>query len=320
MNPPVAASWHEPMLAQPTRVPDQLGTFRQGDWLYERKLDGLRCLAVRNGAQVELWSRNRLSFTGRFPQVVSALRSLPGEPFVLDGEVVAFDGERTSFTLLQNPSPATQNVYSVFDLLHLLGRDVRHLTLEERADLLTRTLAEPADGLRLTERVGAGPTGPPADAASLLATACGHGWEGLIAKRASSPYRAGRSPDWRKLKCSARQELVVAGWTDPSGARTGFGALLVGYYDDRQVLRYAGRVGTGFDEKQLRRLHDELVAIEVDRSPFEDRIPEKAVHWARPEMVAEVEFTEWTRDGRLRHPRFVGIRPDKSPADVVRET
>lgn len=304
--------WYEPMLAQPTRLPDQINVFRSGEWVYERKLDGLRCLAVRHGSDVKLWSRNRLSFTARFPHIAAELVSMPGEPFILDGEVVAFEGDRTSFALLQNPAPSTQPVYSVFDVLHLLGSDTRGLPMTERASLLGRAVGPGTDSIRLTERL----TGDPAE---LLRGACERGWEGLIAKRASSPYEAGRSSDWRKLKCTARQELVIAGWTDPSGSRTGFGALLVGYYDRHRRLRYAGRVGTGFDERLLRQLHQDLRAIEMERSPFDERLPVKGVHWAEPRLVAEVEFTEWTRDGRLRHPSFAGLRPDKAAQDVVRE-
>jgi DNA ligase D-like protein (predicted ligase) len=312
MSGPEEPRWVEPMLAELTRLPDHVNTFRSGDWLYERKLDGLRCIAVRNSNVVELWSRNRLSFTARFPHVAAALRELPVDRFVIDGEVVAFDGDHTSFSLLQNPRPDTAPVYSVFDLLHLLGEDIRHLALTERTDLLAKAITGAGSQIRHTERVRGDP-------AQLLADACGRGWEGLVAKRADGPYRAGRSPDWRKLKCSASQELVVGGWTDPSGARTGFGALLVGYYDSAGRLRYAGRVGTGFDERLLRKLHHDLLASEVTTSPFFDPIPTKGVHWVRPELVAQVEFTEWTTDGKLRHPRFSGLRPDKTPTEVVRE-
>jgi DNA ligase D-like protein (predicted ligase) len=300
------------MLAQPAKLPDELLVFRSGDWAYERKLDGLRCIAVRHLGRVELWSRNRLSFTARFPQVVAALQALPVDPFVLDGELVAFAGDRTSFALLQNHPPGTPIVYSVFDALNLLGRDIRHLPLTERAALLGRAIGAAGDPLRLTARVEGDPQ-------SLLTDACQRGWEGLIAKRASGPYRAGRSPDWRKLKCSASQELVIGGWSDPSGSRIGFGALLVGYYDADSRLRYAGRVGTGFDERLLRQLHRDLEEMEIPSSPFSDPVPPKGVHWVRPELVAQVEFTEWTSDGKLRHPRFSGLRPDKEAGRVVRE-
>jgi bifunctional non-homologous end joining protein LigD len=299
------------MLAQPTRL-DQISAFASDDWLFERKLDGLRCLAVRNGSEVELWSRNHLPFTARFPHVVAALRAVPADPFVFDGEVVAYAGDRTSFALLQNPSPETRPVYTAFDVLHLLGRDTRGLPLTERSSLLAMAARDAGEPIRVSEHLEGDP-------AELLAAACERGWEGLVAKRRSSPYRSGRSADWRKLKCSARQELVIGGWSDPTGSRIGFGALLVGYYDRDHLLRYAGRVGTGFDDRLLRQLHRDLHAIEIERSPFADVVPAKGVHWARPELVGEVEFTEWTRDGRLRHPRFAGLRPDKAAGEVVRE-
>lgn len=300
------------MLAQPARLPEHLNVFRSGDWQYERKLDGLRCIAVRRAGVVTLWSRNKLAWTARFPGVVAALRALPVDQFVLDGEIVAFAGERTSFALLQNHRSGTVPVYSLFDALDLLGHDIRGLPLTERIALLDRAVPEPSGALRRTEQVQG-------EVQALLGEACAQGWEGVIAKRSSSTYRAGRSPDWRKLKCSASQELVIGGWSEPSGSRIGFGALLMGYYDPGGVLRYAGKVGTGFDERLLRQLHHDLKSLEVEESPFEDRVPAKGVHWVRPDLVAEVEFTEWTADGKLRHPRFSGLRTDKAARDVVRE-
>lgn len=307
-----AAAWIAPMLAQSLRFPAEAAPLRTGDWVYERKLDGLRCIAVREGARVELWSRNHLSFNRRFPGLLRALAALPVPSFVLDGEVVAFDRDRTSFQLLQS-GEGGEPVLVAFDLLHLLGRSTVGLPLSERADLLRRALArpDPEGAIRLSEPLH----GRPED---LMADACGHGWEGLMAKRAGSRYRSGRSPDWRKLKCTARQELVVGGWTDPSGARTGFGALLVGYYEQGSLV-YAGKVGTGFDEKTLRSLHVRLRALAQPEAPFRDAPRERGAHWARPELVAEVAFTEWTRDGRLRHPSFLGLRDDKPATDVVRE-
>ena len=151
-----------------------------------------------------------------------------------------------------------------------------------------------------------------------LDAACRKGWEGLIAKRLTSPYRSDRSSDWVKLKCSASQELVIGGWTEPQGARQGFGALLVGYYEDG-ALRYAGKVGTGYTEKTLASLSERLRALERPDPHFVDRIREKGAHWVEPELVADIAFTEWTRDGRLRHPRFQGLRTDKDPSSVVRE-
>jgi DNA ligase D-like protein (predicted ligase) len=320
------------MLAATLKMPEQAGALRDGEWIYERKVDGLRCLAVRNGADVELWSRNHLSFNARFPAIVDAVASIPVDNFSIDGELAAFVAGRTSFAALQRQEDPAETreraaqasrggaararsiaVFCVFDLLHLLGRDTTHLPLLDRRELLARATAGAPDPVRPVERVeGADPT-------SLLQAACASGWEGLVAKRPGSTYRAGRSPDWRKLKCSARQELVVGGWTEPSGTRTGFGALLVGYYDEAGALRFAGKVGTGFDETELRDLLRTLTATELTASPFADPVPAKGVHWARPTLVAEVEFTEWTSDGKLRHPSYLGLRHDKDPSLVTRE-
>jgi bifunctional non-homologous end joining protein LigD len=301
------------MLAQPLRFPAEATTLHTGDWIYERKLDGLRCLAVRDGSRLEMWSRNHLSFNRRFPSLLAALAALPVGSFVLDGEIVAFQGERTSFQLLQSGEGRELAVVT-FDLLHLLGRSTMSLPLIDRTDLLRQTLATVADAgpVRVSEHLRGSPE-------ELMSEACGQGWEGLLAKRAVSPYRSGRSPDWRKLKCTARQELVVGGWTEPSGARTGFGALLVGYYDADRLV-FAGKVGTGFDEKTLRSMHATLQVLAVPDPPFDNPPRERGAHWARPELVAEIEFTEWTRDGRMRHPSFLGLRPDKPARSVVRET
>jgi DNA ligase D-like protein (predicted ligase) len=266
---------------------------------------------VRNGDEVELWSRNHNSFTTRFPAVAAALAEMPAPNFTLDGELVAFDGrDFVGFEALQQHGRTMRVVYCVFDLLHLLGKDTRDLPLVDRKKLLGQAV-DSGEDVQVVEEL-------PGDPSGLLEDACRHGWEGLIAKRADSTYRAGRSPDWRKLKCSASQELVIGGWTEPHGKRSGFGALLVGYYEGDQ-LRYAGKVGTGFTESTLRDLHAQLVRRERKTSPFADSIHEKTAHWARPDLVANIGFTEWTRDGRLRHPRFQGLRTDKPAKSVVRE-
>lgn len=301
------------MLASLLHMPEEAAVLRRGDWVYERKLDGLRGVAGRDGSSVDLWSRNRLPFNSRFPELVAALARIPVPSFVLDGEIVAFSEGRTSFQLLQSgPSiDAEQLVYVAFDLISLLGRDTTGIPLEDRQDLLRRTVGNDNPRVLVSQQL----TGDPVD---LLSAACQAGWEGLVAKRRSSLYHSGRSAEWRKLKCSARQELVVGGWTDPSGARTGFGALLVGYYRDDRLV-YAGKVGTGFDERTLRELHAAMRELHLEWPPFADAPRMRDAHWIRPELVAEVEFTEWTRDGRLRHPRFLGLRPDKPAREVVRE-
>ena len=299
------------MLAQGLHFPSEAGPLRSGEWVYERKLDGLRCVAVREGARLELWSRNHLPFNRRFPWLRAALLALPVDSFVLDGEIVAFDGDRTSFQLLQS-GEGGEAAFVAFDLLYLLGRDTTALPLTDRTGLLGQVLGLGDGGtLRSSLHLAGAPD-------ELMKTACSHGWEGLVAKRATSTYRSGRSPDWRKLKCTARQELVIGGWTEPGGARTGFGAILVGYYDSG-IFRYAGKVGTGFDERTLRTLHSTLRSLAVASAPFENPPPERGTHWVKPVLVAEVAFTEWTRDGRLRHPAFLGLRDDKPAESVVRE-
>ncbi len=304
------ASWRAPMLATLVDPPSWLAR-GHGDWIYERKLDGLRCVAVRNGDVVELWSRNHKSFNARFPEVVAALGALAVDSFTLDGELVAFDGnDFLGFGDLQEHGSSLAVVYGVFDLLHLLGRDTDGLPLSDRKQLL-KGFVTGGPHLQPVEALSGDPAG-------LLSAACAQRWEGLVAKRPDGAYVAGRSTDWCKLKCTASQELVIGGWSEPHGARSGFGALLVGYYDGER-LRYAGKVGTGFSVATITSLSAELARLDRPHSPFVDAITERHVHWVEPALVANVAFSEWTRDGRLRHPRFEGLRPDKDPATVVRE-
>jgi bifunctional non-homologous end joining protein LigD len=300
--------WVDPMLAT-------LSDRREFDagWAFERKLDGIRALAFVEPPEVRMYSRNRLRLDEAYPEVVEAL-ARQTHSMVLDGEMVAFRGRTTSFEILQQRRRLGRRVrvvYYVFDLLRLDGKDQRKLPLAERRRRLRAALAT-GPAVRMTvQRRG--------DAARLLEDACARGWEGLIAKRLDAPYTGRRSNDWLKLKCSLEQEFVVGGFTDPKGSRVGFGALLLGYQEGGG-LRYAGEVGTGFDRATLLELDARLRALETDVSPFADLVRRpKGVHWVRPEMVAQVGFSEWTRDGRLRHPRFLGIRLDKSPGEVVRE-
>lgn len=287
--------------------------FSDPSWIFERKLDGIRCIAIRDGSSVRLLSRNDLPINDRYPEIAAALAANRCERFALDGEVVAFEGRRTSFTLLARRKQRFVPVlFYAFDLLWLDGFDVRRLPLRSRKRLLRRGIGF-ADPIRLTPyRNEAGE--------ALFEEACRKGWEGLIAKRAASTYQERRSRDWLKFKCEQGQELVVGGWTDPQGARSGFGALLLGYWE-RGALRYAGRVGTGFDEATLASLSKRLETLETPHNPFADRrsVDVKRPHWAEPVLVAQVGFTEWTRHGRLRHPRFLGLRDDKAASEVVRE-
>ena len=312
-------------MSGPEFVQPQLATLVEDpvegeEWVFERKLDGVRLQVVRDGDEVRLFTRSEHDRSSTYPEVVDALAAQPSEQFVLDGEVVAFEGSVTSFSRLQqrsglrDPDEALASgiavTYYVFDILHLDGEDCRGRPLRERKQLVRDALCFDAPLRLCTHRNGAGP--------ELLADACGRGWEGLIAKRADRPYRSGRSRDWLKLKCVAEQELVIGGFTEPHGSRTGIGALLLGYHG-QDGLRYAGRVGTGFDEATLTRLSDELSRRERATSPFADAPDGPGTHWARPDLVCQVAFTEWTSGGRLRHPRYLGLREDKRAQDVVRE-
>jgi bifunctional non-homologous end joining protein LigD len=285
--------------------------FSDPEWVYERKLDGIRCIAIKAEQRVRLLSRNDLSLNGRFPAVVEALESDPVTDVVLDGEVVAFAGAQTSFEALQQQHERHVSIfYYVFDILHVEGHDVTALPWRARKALLKRALAFHGP-VRLTPHRNR-------DGEDLYREACRKGWEGLIAKRADAPYTRGRSRDWLKFKCSAEQELVIGGFTAPKGSRTDLGALLLGYYDDGE-LRYAGKVGTGFTQATLRDLAARFAPLARETSPFADEVRERDITWLRPEVVAQVGFSEWTRDGRLRHPRFLGLRDDKAAAEVVRE-
>jgi DNA ligase D-like protein (predicted ligase) len=287
--------------------------FSDPEWIFERKLDGIRCIAIRDEDELRLLSRNDLSLSERYPEVAQALTRQPCEQFAVDGEVVAFEGSRTSFARLAQRGHTHVPVFLyVFDLLWLEGHDVRALPLLVRKRLLRGAL-EFHDPLRLTPYRRR-------DGEALFEEACRKGWEGLIAKRADSPYVTTRSRDWLKFKCEQGQELVIGGFTAPQGSRTEFGALLLGYRRDGR-LEYAGKVGTGFDTATLRSLGARLRSLARKDSPFADArsIRERGVTWVEPELVAQIGFTEWTSYGRLRHPRFLGLRDDKDAAEVVRE-
>ena len=285
--------------------------FSDPDWVFERKLDGIRCIAIKAQTRVRLLSRNDLSLDARFPAVVEALEADAATDFVVDGEVVAFAGSQTSFALLTERGDRRAPVFFyVFDVVHLAGHDTTALSLRARKALLRRALGFHGP-VRLTPHRNA-------EGEALFGEACRKGWEGLIAKRAAAPYTHGRSRDWLKLKCSAEQELVVGGFTAPKGTRAELGALLLGHFEDGH-LRYAGKVGTGFTEATLRDLAGRLAPLHRPDSPFADPVREPRTTWVEPRLVAQVGFSEWTRDGRLRHPRFLGLCEDKDAREVVRE-
>jgi bifunctional non-homologous end joining protein LigD len=287
--------------------------FSDPDWIFERKLDGIRCIAIKDESGVSLMSRTAHRMNDQFREVAEALEREPAEDFVLDGELVAFRDGVTSFELLQQRHRRRVRVqYYVFDLPRLNGEDLRPLPLRERKTRLRRAL-------RFEGTIRFNPHRNGEHGEELYREACRKGLEGVIAKRANSPYTGKRSRDWLKLKCHAEQELVIGGFTAPKGSRTDFGALLVGY-NEKSALRYAGKVGTGFDQATLGELGAQLRKLEQDESPFAPFKPiPPGTHWVRPELVAQVAFSEWTRDGRLRQPRFLGLREDKPAGDVVRE-
>jgi bifunctional non-homologous end joining protein LigD len=285
--------WVEPMAATLTHE-----RFTGPEWTFERKFDGIRLLAFKRGREVRLLSRNRLSQNSSYPAVVQAILELPVHELILDGEALGVWGRQAKVA------------YHVFDILWLESRDVMRLPLYERRSLLNAVpFAAPL------ERVEQLNDPKPWD------RACNEGWEGVIAKRRDAPYEHRRSPYWLKMKCEATQELVIGGFTDPQGRRVGLGALLVGYFEGDDLV-FAGKVGTGLDMRLLLDLRSRLNALEVINSPFTKGLglPRIHAHWVRPEVVAQVSFTEWTVHGKLRHPRLLGVRTDKSARDVVRET
>ncbi|HEY3977169.1 MAG TPA: non-homologous end-joining DNA ligase [Streptosporangiaceae bacterium] len=309
--------WLEPELATLTQ-----DRFSDPAWLYERKFDGERCLAYSGGGRLRLMTRNQKQVSATYPELADALAAQEHGDFVVDGEVVAFDGAETSFSLLQQRlgqhSPGPELVrrvpvyFYLFDILWAGGQDLRERPLTERKEILRDRLAF-GDPLRFAEH-------RTRDGEAYYAQACASGWEGLVVKRGDSPYRAGRSRDWLKFKCQNNQEFVIGGYTDPKGTRTGFGALLIGYYDAGGQLVYAGKVGTGFSTALLDSLAASLAGLERPQPPFGPAgLPRSGVHWVEPKLVGQVAFSEWTAAGQLRHPRFQGLRRDKDPAAVVRE-
>jgi DNA ligase D-like protein (predicted ligase) len=298
----------EPMKAVLSDTP-----FSDPGWIFERKLDGIRCIAIKDSSGVSLMSRTAHRMNDQFLEIAEALEGEPAEEFIVDGEIVAFRDGVTSFERLQQRHRERVPVFLyAFDLPYLDGVDLRPLPLRERKARLRQALDFKGPIRFNPHRKGE-------HGEELFREACQKGLEGVIAKRADSPYTGRRSRDWLKLKCHAEQELVIGGFTAPKGSRTEFGALLVGYYENG-TLRYAGKVGTGFDQETLRTLGARLRELEQDESPFEPFKPiPPGTRWVRPELVAQVAFAEWTRDGRLRHPRYIGLRDDKPASEVVRE-
>jgi bifunctional non-homologous end joining protein LigD len=277
--------------------------FKSPEWIFERKLDGIRLLAFKRGKDVQLYSRNRLPQSN--PMLADAIATLPVKDVILDGEVTGVWGPPT----MREADQAPRMSYHVFDLLWLNGRDLMDLPLSERraelSKLPLRRPLQPVDAL---------------DDPEPWERACREGWEGVIAKRLDAPYEHRRSPHWLKMKCEASQELVIGGFTDPQGGRVGLGALLVGFFEGDDFV-FAGKVGTGFNTKLLLELRATLDAIEIDKPPFTKAVglPRLRAHWVKPTIVVQVAFTEWTVYGKLRHPKLLGVRTDKNAREVVRE-
>lgn len=317
-------------MAEPDFILPMLATltedyFSSDDWMYEHKFDGERCLAFKKNGQVRLLSRNRKSMNEKYPELAAALKKQKADNFVIDGEIVTLNKNGVSdFQLLQgriNLSNATEIQamlkkikvsYRIFDLMYLDGYDLRKLPLDVRKKILKKLLRYNKILIYTEHNIGNGLT--------LFKKACTLGWEGLIAKRIKSPYVGIRSRDWLKFKCIMKQELVIGGYTEPEGSRQYFGALLVGYYE-KGKFKYAGKVGTGYSEEILRMLGRKLQRLEVKKCPFSNYDEStKGVHWVRPFLVAEFQFAQWTKGGKLRVGRYKGLRDDKAAKNVVKET
>jgi bifunctional non-homologous end joining protein LigD len=297
---------------------------RGEDWIHEIKFDGYRLLAFLKNGQIQLRTRNGKDWTKKFPAIAHALAELPVRQAILDGEVVVLRPDGTSdFQALQNVLNGEASdplVYFLFDLPHCEEYNLSRTPLLKRKEMLQHLLkdlsSQAAFLLRYSDHIqGKGKQS--------YEHACRNALEGIISKHAASSYQQSRSKQWVKVKCHHRQELVIGGYTSPAGSRKYFGALLVGYYDEQGRLQYAGRVGTGFDKNRLKQVHALLITRHRFHSPFFTMLSKrntKGVHWVNPDLVAEVEFFEWTRDGVMRHPAFIGLREDKSAKDIRKET
>lgn len=319
-QPKPRATNHQPRTEYRPQLATLVKEAPSGDeWIHEIKYDGYRIgCRIRNG-RVTLISRNGKDWTAAFPEVADAAARLGVSDALLDGEaaLVLSDG-RTSFQALQNAfaGPASRNiVYFVFDLLRLDGKNLEMLPLEERKKRLRALVGRRKAGrIRYSDHVeGRGE--------AFLQQACRLGLEGIVSKRRDLPHRPGRHSGWLKTKCTLSQEFVIGGFTDPAGTRAGIGALLIGYYEDGRLV-FSGKVGTGFTQTLALDLRRRLNAIEQDTCPFDPPPPRsiaRHAHWVKPVLVCDVAFTEWTSEGRIRHPSFQGLRTDKSPREVVRE-
>lgn len=312
-------SFVEPMLATLTE-----DYFSRDDWIYENKFDGERCLVFKKNGTVSLFSRNRKKINGEYPELAKALANQAVDNFIIDGEIVALNAEGISdFELLQSRINVKNIVeiqgrkknipiyYCIFDVMYVVGYDIRRLPLLVRKQILKKLLRYTKVLTYTEHKTGNG--------IQFFKQACKQHWEGIIAKKADSIYVGKRSRDWLKFKCGMGQELVIGGYTEPQGSRTDFGALLVGYYQ-KGKLKYAGKVGSGFSHETLQMLGKKMRALEIKTCPFSDYDGlTRGIHWIKPALVAEFKFAQWTAAGRLRVPRYKGLRIDKSAQDVVKE-
>ncbi len=305
-------AWIEPMLAKLTH-----NYFSDEEWIFERKLDGERCLGFKKNNNIRLLSRNKKELNSKYPELVQALEKQTPD-FIIDGEIVAFENNLTSFSKLQNrmhkkekESEQIAVYFYVFDLIFFMGSNISKLPLKSRKKIIKNKFDFESENIRYLQH-------HKTHGLEYHKEACKKGWEGIIAKDGNAEYVHSRSSKWLKFKCENRQEFIICGYTDPQGERKAFGALLLGYYE-KGNLKYAGKAGTGFDDETLDFLYNRMQAIEQDKSPFNTDIKEKNVHWLPPKLVAEIQFTEWTNEGKLRHPSYQGLRDDKPARQVVRE-
>jgi bifunctional non-homologous end joining protein LigD len=284
--------------------------FNRANWIYEEKYDGIRILAYKESSHVSLISRNAINRTDRYPEIAQAVQKLNADTLLLDGELVIFDEKRVSrFQLLQRGKG--KPAYAVFDCLYCDGKDLRRRPLAERRRVLEAQI-------HLTGRLQTS-CKLADDGLKAFRVASQRGLEGVVAKNLASVYESRRSHEWLKFKVHQEQEFVIGGFTKPKGSRTDFGALLLGVYDNHQALRYVGKVGTGFDSATLGALYRKFQPLIRAKSPFADSVREGDVTFLKPTLVAQIAFTEWTNDGRLRHPVYLGLRDDKKATDVHRE-
>ena len=296
----------------PFRVSPMLATlvdapFARPNWVFEEKYDGVRMIAYKEGPRVSLISRNAIDRTARYPEIAIAVQKLKPKTLCIDGEVVVFDAKRVSrFQLLQQGKGQPQ--YAVFDCLYAEGKDLRKKVLSVRRSALER-FVKPSARLILSSRLAA-------DGLEAFKIASRRGYEGVVCKNLLSIYVEKRSRDWLKVKVHQEDEFVIGGFTKPTGSRQHFGALLLGVYSGNR-LRYVGKVGTGFNDETLASLHRAFRRLIRSKSPFGSDVRERGATFLSPELVAQLSFTEWTKDGKLRHPVYLGLRDDKNPKDVV---